>query len=196
MYRGKITELSGTDLMHFDEHAIRLDLESGCTNHVLPSASAHVFKNIQALRTANLFFNLHSKLLTPTYNRGPPAHPQVVGTMSCDNYEFYRATSIGDALMETLNDLITEHRISGDLAIKVLHNFDRVVPEVLAADVKATTLIKGKINHYKLVDEVLTFVLKNAKFTTRENGHKKDVVRELIAENITLLACPSKKTSG
>ena len=113
--------------------------------------------------------------------------------MNTENYEFYRATSVGDALMETLNDLINANHISGALAIKILHNFDRVVPVILSTEVRATTVIKGKINHYKQVDDVWTFVLKNAEFTTKENGLKRDGVQELTAENITVLACPSKK---
>jgi transcription initiation factor TFIIA small subunit len=127
-------------------------------------------------------------------------HPQrtqkLLDTMNTENYEFYRASSVGYALMEALNDLIIAHQIPADLAIKILHNFDRVVPEVLATDVKATTMIKGKINHYKQVDEVWKFVLKNAKFMTRENGQKRDEVQELRAENITVLACPAKKNTG
>jgi transcription initiation factor TFIIA small subunit len=117
-------------------------------------------------------------------------------TINTENYEFYRASSVGDALMEALNDLIISHQIPADLAIKVLHNFDRVVPEVLATEVQATTMIKGKISHYKQVDEVWKFVLKNAKFMTRENGQKKDIVQELRAENITVLVCPAKRNAG
>jgi transcription initiation factor TFIIA small subunit len=117
-------------------------------------------------------------------------------TMNTENYEFYRASSVGDALMEALNDLIIAHQIPADLAIKILHNFDRVVPEVLATEVQATTIIKGKINHYKQVNEVWKFVLKNAKFITRENGHKRDEVQELRAEKVTVLACPAKKNTS
>jgi transcription initiation factor TFIIA small subunit len=116
--------------------------------------------------------------------------------MTTENYEFYRASSVGDALMEALNDLIIAHQISGDLAIKVLHNFDRVIPEVLATEVKATTMIRGKIKHYKQVDDVWTFAMKNVRFLTRENGQKRDEVRELTVENITILTCPAKKHAG
>jgi transcription initiation factor TFIIA small subunit len=116
--------------------------------------------------------------------------------MNTENYEFYRASSVGEALMETLNDLINANRITSALAIKILHHFDRVVPGVLATEVHATTKIKAKIKHYQNVDEVWTFVLKNVCFTTKENGRKKDEVQELRAEHITILACPAKKNAG
>jgi transcription initiation factor TFIIA small subunit len=116
--------------------------------------------------------------------------------MNTENYEFYRASSVGEALAETLNDLINANRITGALAIKILHHFDRVVPEVLATDLHATTKIKAKIKHYQNVDEVWTFVLKNVCFTTKENGQKKDEVQEFRAEHITILACPAKKNAG
>lgn len=116
--------------------------------------------------------------------------------MNTENYEFYRASSVGEALMETLNDLINANRITGALAIKILHHFDRVVLEVLATELHATTKIKAKIKHYQNVDEVWTFVLKNVCFTTKENGQKKGEVQEFRAEHITILACPAKKNAG
>ena len=116
--------------------------------------------------------------------------------MNTENYEFYRASSVGEALMETLNDLINEDRITGALAVKILHHFDRVVPEVLETELHATMKIKAKIKHYQNVDEVWTFVLKNVCFTTKENGRKKDEVQEFRAEHMTILACPAKKSPG
>jgi Transcription initiation factor IIA, gamma subunit len=95
----------------------------------------------------------------------------------------------------TPNGLITENHISGALTIKILHNFDRAIPEVWASEVKATTVIKGKVKHYNQVDNVWTFVLKNAKLTTKENDGKKSEVQELTATNITVLTCPSKESS-
>ena len=116
--------------------------------------------------------------------------------MNTENYEFYRASSVGAALLETLDDLISANRMPSALAIKMLHNFDRVVPEVLSTELNATTTIKGKINHYKQVDNVWKFVLKNATFMTKENGQRRDEVHELTAENLTVLACPVKRKSS
>ena len=116
--------------------------------------------------------------------------------MNTENYKFYRASSVGEALTETLNDLVNENRITGALAVKILHHFDHVVPEVLENELHATMKMKAKIKHYQNVDEVWKFVLRNVCFTTKKNGPKKDEVQEFRAEHITILACPAKKNAG
>ena len=116
--------------------------------------------------------------------------------MATENYEFYRGSSIGDALMEQLDDLVQANLIPGQLAFKILHIFDRVISEILASEVKATTTIKGKIKHYKQVEEVWTFNMENARFLTKENGQKNDEIQELIAENLVILACPAKRNGS
>lgn len=45
--------------------------------------------------------------------------------------------SIGQALTDTLDDMISANRIQPQLAIKVLFTFDRCITEVLADKVKA-----------------------------------------------------------
>lgn len=52
--------------------------------------------------------------------------------------------SIGMALTDTLDDLITERRIEPQLAIKILANFDRSITEILAAQVN--TKLSFKVN--------------------------------------------------
>lgn len=51
-------------------------------------------------------------------------------------------TSIGMALTDTLDDLISERRIEPQLAMKILANFDRSITEVLADKVKARLTFK------------------------------------------------------
>jgi transcription initiation factor TFIIA small subunit len=50
--------------------------------------------------------------------------------------------SIGMALTDTLDDLISERRIEPQLAMKILANFDRSITEVLADKVKARLTFK------------------------------------------------------
>ena len=45
--------------------------------------------------------------------------------------------SIGMALTDTLDDLITERRIEPQLAIKILANFDRSITDILSDKVRA-----------------------------------------------------------
>ena len=57
-------------------------------------------------------------------------------------YELYRGTSIGMALADTLDDLISNRRIEPQLAMRVLANFDEAVAKVLADRVKARMTFK------------------------------------------------------
>ena len=50
--------------------------------------------------------------------------------------------SVGAALTDTLDDLITEHRIDPQLAMKILANFDRAIAEVLQTNVRSRLTFK------------------------------------------------------
>lgn len=50
--------------------------------------------------------------------------------------------SIGMALTDTLDDLISARRIEPQLAMKILANFDRSISEVLSDKVKARLTFK------------------------------------------------------
>ena len=50
--------------------------------------------------------------------------------------------SLGGALTDTLDGLITDRRIEPQLAMKILANFDKAVAEVLADKVKARLTFK------------------------------------------------------
>lgn len=51
-------------------------------------------------------------------------------------------SSIGEALIDTIDDLINEGRIEPQLAMKILSNFDRAIAETLAAVVKSRLTFK------------------------------------------------------
>jgi len=50
--------------------------------------------------------------------------------------------SIGFALTDTLDDLISDHRMDPQLAMKILANFDRAIAETLQDKVKARLTFK------------------------------------------------------
>ena len=52
------------------------------------------------------------------------------------------ADSLGGALTDTLDNLITERRIEPQLAMKILAKFDKAVADVLADKVKARLTFK------------------------------------------------------
>jgi transcription initiation factor TFIIA small subunit len=60
-------------------------------------------------------------------------------------YELYRGTSIGIALADTLDDLISSRRIEPQLAMRIMSNFDQSIAQVLNEKVKAR--VSFKVSH-------------------------------------------------
>lgn len=50
--------------------------------------------------------------------------------------------SVGQALTDTLDDLISDQRLEPQLAMKIIANFDRAIADVLAEKVKARLTFK------------------------------------------------------
>ena len=107
--------------------------------------------------------------------------------MSTDYYEFYRHSSIGMALVDTCDDLVQEGRITNQLAIRIVQNFDRAIAEVLASDVRSRLDFKsrGRRNWYRKCDDVHTFVLEDVDFTYDKKEH-------FTAGKLKIVACPPR----
>lgn len=54
--------------------------------------------------------------------------------------------SIGEALIDTIDDLINDGRIEPQLAMKILSNFDRAIAETLAEKVKSRLNFKVSLS--------------------------------------------------
>jgi len=100
-------------------------------------------------------------------------------------YELYRGTSIGVALADTLDDLISSRRIEPQLAMKIMANFDQVIAQVLGEKVKSRMSFKGHLDTYRFCDEVWTFIIKDIKF-------KLDNSQQIEAEKVKIVSCQSK----
>ncbi|KAI9866844.1 MAG: Transcription initiation factor IIA small chain (TFIIA 13.5 kDa subunit) [Trichoglossum hirsutum] len=101
-------------------------------------------------------------------------------------YELYRRSSIGMALTDALDDLISEQRIAPQLAMKILANFDRCITEVLADKVKARLSFKGHLDTYRFCDEVWTFLIKDVTF-------KMENTQQVTADRVKIVSCNSKR---
>ncbi|KAJ9149052.1 hypothetical protein NKR23_g4572 [Pleurostoma richardsiae] len=102
-------------------------------------------------------------------------------------YELYRRSSIGLTLTDTLDDLISEHRIDPQLAMKILANFDRAIAETLQEKVKARLTFKGSLDTYRFCDEVWTFLIKNVTFKMENGG------QTVMADKVKIVSCNAKK---
>ncbi|KEZ41163.1 hypothetical protein SAPIO_CDS7241 [Scedosporium apiospermum] len=102
-------------------------------------------------------------------------------------YELYRRSSIGMALTDTLDDLISDERINPQLAMKILGNFDQAITEALQKNVKARLSFKGSLDTYRFCDEVWTFLIRNVQF--KMDGSSVAVQ----ADKVKIVSCNAKK---
>ncbi|KAG1867225.1 transcription initiation factor IIA, gamma subunit, helical domain-containing protein [Suillus subalutaceus] len=94
--------------------------------------------------------------------------------MASAYYEFYRGSSIGMALTDSLDELITSGAITPQLAMKVLQQFDKSLADTMVKQVKTKTTLKarallGSLRTYRLCDDVWTFIVKNPSFKMESN---------------------------
>ncbi|CAI6279271.1 unnamed protein product [Periconia digitata] len=101
-------------------------------------------------------------------------------------YELYRRSSVGGALTDTLDALITERRIEPQLAMKILANFDKAVADVLAEKVKSRLTFKGHLDTYRFCDDVWTFIIKDINFKLETTG-------QVHADRVKIVSCNTKR---
>lgn len=97
-----------------------------------------------------------------------------------------RTHSIGDALIDTIDELINQSRIEPQLAMKILNNFDKTIADVLAEKVKSRLTFKGHLETYRFCDDVWTFLVKDVKFKTEQST-------EFHADKVKIVSCNAKK---
>ncbi|RXK37532.1 transcription initiation factor IIA subunit 2 [Tremella mesenterica] len=103
-------------------------------------------------------------------------------------YEFYRGSSIGTALTDSLDELITQGSMPPQLAMRVLQQFDKSLTECIQKGVKTKTSVKGHLSTYRLCDDVWTFVVKQPVF--KMDGHQGGGGGEFVtAPKIKIVAC-------
>ncbi|KAF2273018.1 transcription initiation factor IIA gamma chain [Westerdykella ornata] len=101
-------------------------------------------------------------------------------------YELYRRSTLGGALTDTLDNLITERRIEPQLAFRILTNFDKAVSEILAEKVKSRLHFKGHLDTYRFCDDVWTFIIKDINFKLDNNN-------TIHADKVKIVACNTKR---
>ncbi|VVT51519.1 uncharacterized protein SAPINGB_P003123 [Magnusiomyces paraingens] len=105
---------------------------------------------------------------------------------STQYYELYRRSSVGTALEDTLDYLISNSLIEPQLAVKTLMRFDQVIADQLREQVKSRCTVRGHLHTYRCCDDVWTFVVKDVNFKM-EDG----IIEN--ADKIKIVACNSRK---
>lgn len=111
-------------------------------------------------------------------------------------YELYRRSTIGSALADALDTLISDEKIQPQLAMRILNNFDRIISENLKAErglCKSKLTFKGDLHTYRFCDDVWTFIIKNVliKMTDISNNDVND--SDIAVEKFKIVACNSRK---
>ncbi|KAF2145644.1 uncharacterized protein K452DRAFT_284007 [Aplosporella prunicola CBS 121167] len=76
----------------------------------------------------------------------------------------YRGTSIGLSLIETLDDLIRDQRITPQLSYKVLAAFDKEIVRTLKRRIQKRMTFKAQCRTYGFYDDKWKFELKDVKY--------------------------------
>jgi transcription initiation factor TFIIA small subunit len=117
----------------------------------------------------------------------------------------YRGTKLGDSLVEALDVLVEDGKISTNLAVEVLTKFDEAMLRALQRDVNAKASLKGKLDVYRYIDNVWTFILSDvtlraAPTLTASKKDEQEVVVDgpvkLVLVDAKLVKLPEEETRG
>jgi len=107
-------------------------------------------------------------------------------------YELYRRSTLGMTLTDSLDEMVTNGKLTPTIAMKVLAQFDKCMNEALK-NVKTKTTFKGDLYSYRFCDNVWTFVLNNVTIdSVGSGGHKESI----IVKSVKIVACDGKNTFG
>ena len=111
-------------------------------------------------------------------------------TTSSEYFSHYRISSVGVALIDTLDDLICQNRISAELANKVCFTFDKVIAETLTSQVTSQMDCKAHVIWYRHCDEVYTWMVDNLRFTSKEHRLTTDIFT--TDRRVWIVACKAR----
>ncbi|XP_053595693.1 transcription initiation factor IIA subunit 2-like [Microplitis demolitor] len=101
------------------------------------------------------------------------------------SYQLYRATTIGNALQESLDELILSGQITCQQASKVMLRFDKSISRAFGTRVRAYISFKaGKLTSYRFCDNVWSFVLKDVEF--------RGIAEDSTFHAVKIVACDGK----
>ncbi|GAB4815548.1 hypothetical protein N2152v2_002594 [Parachlorella kessleri] len=108
----------------------------------------------------------------------------------------YRESKLGDSLVEALDILVDDGKIPGQLALRILAEYDEAITAALEKlNSKAT--FKGQLDVYRFCDNVWNFVLSNVqiRLSPSSSSSKRDE-EELNVERLRMVLVDSKLAGG
>jgi len=95
-------------------------------------------------------------------------------------------------LTDSLDEMVTNGKLTPTVAMKVLAQFDKCMNEALK-NVKTKTTFKGDLHSYRFCDNVWTFVLNDATFDAVGLGGQKE---SILVKSVKIVASDGKNTFG
>lgn len=86
------------------------------------------------------------------------------------SFQIYRNTSIGESLMESIEELCADGRLPEEMAVSILQQFDESMSVAVKKMVTGKANMKAEVSHYKYNENVWTFNLKNVEFKLNPSG--------------------------
>ncbi|KAL6762875.1 hypothetical protein V8C86DRAFT_2508170 [Haematococcus lacustris] len=86
------------------------------------------------------------------------------------SFELYRQTMMGDCLVEALEEMMAQNKISEELALTITNQFDASMLDALRNHVTARAHIKANLKTYRFFDNVWQFMLENVNFKLPPSG--------------------------
>eukprot|EP00735_Rhodelphis_limneticus_P002660 TRINITY_DN13602_c0_g1::TRINITY_DN13602_c0_g1_i1::g.22146::m.22146 TRINITY_DN13602_c0_g1::TRINITY_DN13602_c0_g1_i1::g.22146 ORF type:complete len:110 (-),score=7.12,sp/O74948/T2AG_SCHPO/53.54/4e-34,TFIIA_gamma_C/PF02751.9/8.7e-22,TFIIA_gamma_N/PF02268.11/4.6e-20 TRINITY_DN13602_c0_g1_i1:71-400(-) len=105
--------------------------------------------------------------------------------MSTQYYEFYRESTLGQALCASLDELVEKELITATLALKVLKQFDKSMMEAFRLHIRNRMNFKGDLRTFRFCDNVWTLCLANASFRIENETVTADKVKIVACEGPT-----------
>ena len=71
--------------------------------------------------------------------------------MAVNHYELYRKSTLGTTLTDSLDELVRDHELTPQLAVKVLQTFDKSIAETFRTQVKSKNTFKVPVIPMRLL---------------------------------------------
>lgn len=102
-------------------------------------------------------------------------HLAITMSSGITNQHYRESTALGSSLMETLDGLVQAKKITPEVAIKILENFDVAVAKVLSTEVETTFKAKARLLQYNHVDDVLNMKVSGKLTLQYDKYHSKEL---------------------
>ncbi|KAF9030727.1 transcription initiation factor IIA, gamma subunit [Hymenopellis radicata] len=102
-------------------------------------------------------------------------------------HEVYRASALGSALTDSLDELIMEGKMSPELGRRIAAQFDESYTKVVQKEVRKKISMKGKLHRYNLCEDVWVFHVRQIEFKGAET--KRDNKVTVNCPKLKIVAC-------